>query len=195
MDTEHIHPHIVKNKRTLHDHNAIDVSTNISSDENEDRTDLKHTSIKRIFRLLQFLLANECTRQEIFARLAPYYKIDNVAVDRDSSSRSAGRMFERDIKLLQEQGFEIQKIKAKGRPTHYSLVKGTGPALSFLFSEEEVDVLSLLNNLFTDPAKSRKHPHTCALILPPPQSLHNPFAETIFASTNNLSTTLPPAHI
>jgi hypothetical protein len=86
MDTEHIHPRIVKNKRTLHDHNAIDVPTNISSDENEDRADLKHTSIKRIFRLLQLLLANECTRQEIFERLAPYYKIDNVAVDRDSSS-------------------------------------------------------------------------------------------------------------
>jgi len=174
MDTEHIHPRIIKNKRTLHDHNAIDVSINISSDENEDRTGLKHTSIKRVFLLLQHLLANECTRQEIFERLAPYYKIDNVAVDRDSSSRSAGRMFERDIKLLQEQGFEIKKIKAKGRPTHYSLVKGTGPAVSFLFSEEEVDVLALLNNLFTDPAKSRKHPHTGALILPAPQSLHNP---------------------
>src|SRR5258708_13030355 len=111
MDTEHIHPRIIKNKRTLHDHNAIDVSTNISSDENEDRTDLKHTSIKRIFRLLQFLLANECTRQEIFARLAPYYKINNVAVDRDSSSRSTGRMFKRDIKLFQDHGSAIQHLK------------------------------------------------------------------------------------
>ena len=84
----------------------------------------KGGSTKRILHLLKFLLANECTRQEIFERLAPYYKIDNMAVDKDSSSRRAGRMFERDIKLLQEQGFQIQKIKAKGRPTHYSLIKG-----------------------------------------------------------------------
>src|SRR5258708_1790095 len=195
MDPEHIQPRIIKNKRALHEHNTIDVSTNISADENKDRTAMKHTSIKRIFRLLQFLLANKCTSQEILARLGPYYKIDNVAVDRDSSSRSAGRMFERDIKLLQEQGFEIQKIKAKGRPTHYSLVKGTGPAVSFLFSEEEVDVLALLNNLFTDPAKSRKHPHTGALILPAPQSLHNPFAEDILAFIKKLAATLPPAQM
>ena len=172
---------------------AISSKTTTGKDANTGG--LRGGSTKRILHLLKFLLANECTRQEIFERLAPYYKIDNVAVDRDSSSRSAGRMFERDIKLLQEQGFEIQKIKAKGRPTRYSLVKGTGPAVSFLFSEEEVDVLALLYNLFTDPATSRKHPHTGALVLPAPQSLHNPFAEDILAFIKKLAATLPPAQM
>ena len=62
-------------------------------------------------------------------------------------------MFERDIKLLEEQGFEIQKVKAKGKPARYSLVKGSGPAVSFFFNEAEVDILALLYNLFIDPAE------------------------------------------
>jgi predicted DNA-binding transcriptional regulator YafY len=133
--------------------------------------------------------------QEIFERLTLYYKVDEIATGIDSSSRRADRMFERDIKLLEEQGFEIQKTKAKGKPTRYSLVKGSGPAVSFLFSEEEVDILALLYNLFTDPATSRKHPHTGALVLPTAQPLHNPFAEDVLASIKKLAATLPPGQL
>ena len=39
-------------------------------DENEGGTDLKHTVVERVFRLLQLLLVNECTRLEIFEHLA-----------------------------------------------------------------------------------------------------------------------------
>jgi hypothetical protein len=49
---------------------------------------------------------------------------------RDSPSRRADR-------TLEEQGFEIQKVKGKGRPTRYSLVKGSGPEVPFLLSESE----------------------------------------------------------
>jgi hypothetical protein len=124
-----------------------DISTT-TSDENEGGTDLKHTVVERVFRLLQLLLVNECTRLEIFEHLASYYKVDEGATGRVSSSRRADRMLERDIKLLEEQGFEIQKVKAKGRPTRYSLIKGSGPAVPVFFSESEVDILALLYNLF-----------------------------------------------
>src|SRR5437773_12555631 len=98
-----------------------DVST-ATSDESEGGTVLKYTVVERVFRLLQLLLANECTRLEIFERLALYYNVDDIATTRETSSRRADRMFERDIKLLEEQGFEMRKVKAKGRPTRYSLV-------------------------------------------------------------------------
>ncbi len=165
------------------------------SDENEGGTGLKHTAVKRVFHLLQLLLANECTRLEIFERLGSYYNVDDIATGSDSSARRADRMFERDIKLLEGQGFEIRKVKAKGKLTRYSLVQGSGPAVSFLFSEAEVDILALLYNLFTDPATSRRHPHTGALVLPTTQPLHSPFAEDILAFIKKLAATLPPGQM
>ncbi len=162
-------------------------------DKEVDTGSHKGGSTKRLFHLLRILAANECTRQEIFEHLTPYYK-DLVPVA-EPSSRRADRMFERDIKLLEKQGFEIRKIKAKGRPTRYSLVKGSGPALSFLFSEAEVEILALLYNLFTDPATSRKHPHTGALVLPSEQPMHNPFAEDILTFIKRLAATLPPGQM
>ena len=166
-----------------------DISTT-TSDENEGGTDLKHTVVERVFRLLQLLLVNECTRLEIFEHLASYYRVGENVTGRASSSRRADRMLERDINLLEEQGFEIRKVKAKGKPTRYSLVKGSGPAMPFLFSESEVDILALLHNLFTDPARSRKHTHTGALLLPTTQPLHNPFAEDILTFIQKLTATL-----
>jgi hypothetical protein len=149
----------------------------------------KQEPIKRILRLLQLLGTNECTRQGIFERLAIYYKTDKTSGTVD---RKADRMFERDIKILEEEGFEIQKIKAKGRPTRYSLVKGSGPALPFLFSESEVEILALLHNLFTDPAASTRHPHTGTLLLPTAPLSHNPYAEEILTFIGKLAATLPP---
>ena len=96
------------------DQNYPDVSRS-TPDEKDNGIGPKHTTVERVLRLLLLLLVNECTRLEIFERLAPYYKVDDNFTGRDSSSRRADRMFERDLKLLEEQGFEIQKIKAKGR--------------------------------------------------------------------------------
>jgi len=151
--------------------------------------DLKYTLAERVMRLLQLLLVRDCTRLEIFEYLAPYYRVGEYAAGEVSSSKRADRMLERDIRLLEEQGFEVQKVKAKGKPTRYSLVKGSGPTMPFLFSDSEVDILALLYNLFTDPAKSRKHAHTGTLILPTTQSLHNPFAEDIITFIQKLTTT------
>jgi predicted DNA-binding transcriptional regulator YafY len=49
--------------------------------------------------------------------------------------------------------------------------------------------------LFTDPATSRKHPYTGALVLPTTQQLHNPFAEDILTFIKKLASTLPPAQM
>ncbi len=174
----------------MDDGNILPEGSTRASDEKDGEPGLKHTVVERVFRLLQLLLANECTRLEIFEHLASYYRVDENVTGRASSSRRADRMLERDIKLLEEQGFEIRKVKAKGRPTRYSLVKGSGPAVPFLFSESEVDILALLYNLFTDPARSRKHPHTGALVLPTTQPLHNPFAEDILTFIQKLAATL-----
>ena len=106
-------------------------------DENEGETDPRHTVVERVLRLLLLMTVNEYTRLEIFERLAPYYRVDEKVTGRVSSSRRADRMFERDIKQLEELGFEIMKVKGKGRPTRYSLVKGSGSAVPFLFSESE----------------------------------------------------------
>jgi hypothetical protein len=43
---------------------------------------------------LQLLLAIECTRKEIFERLALYNNVDDIAPGRATSSRRADRMFE-----------------------------------------------------------------------------------------------------
>src|SRR5438270_13584774 len=133
---------------------------------------LKHESAERIFRLLQFLTANECTRKEVFEHLASYYKIDNVVPVELTTSRRADRMFERDIKFLEEQGFEIKKVKARAKPTRYSLIKGSGPRATFLFTQSEVDSLALLHNLFADPTKYGRIDPSQPLPLQPPR---NPF--------------------
>jgi hypothetical protein len=161
-------------------------------DQQNANSGLKQEPIKRFLHLLRLLGTNACTRQEIFERLAAYYKPDKASGTLD---RNANRMFERDLKILEEQGFEIQKIKAKGRPARYSLVKGSGPAFPFLFNNPEVEILALLHNLFTDPATSTRHPHTGSLLLPTAPLSHNPFAGEILIFIGKLAATLPPGQI
>lgn len=148
----------------------------------------KQDSAERIFRLLQFLLANECTRKDIFERLAFYYKIDPEASKEKSNSRKADKMFERDIKFLENQGFEIKKVKMKGQLTRYSLVKGSGPRPTFIFTAIDVDNLGLLYNMFADPTRYAQRDVTQPLPLQPP---HNPFAEEMLALIEKLVATLP----
>ena len=134
-------------------------------------------------------MMHECSRQEIYQRLPEYYKSDGVGED---ASRRADRMFERDIKMLEGQGFVIKKAKAGGHPARYSLVRGSGPAVPSAFNEEEVEILALLHNLFIDPAASSKHPHTGVLLLPAAETSHNPFAEDVLGLIKKLAALLPP---
>jgi len=150
---------------------------------------LKHESTERIFSLLLFLLANkECTRKEIFERLASYYHIDKAVPIEQNSSRSADRMFERDINFLEDLDFEFKKVRGKARLMHYSLVKGSGPRATFLFTDTEVDSLALLHNIFADPTRYARPD----LLQPLPQSPpRNPFSEEILALIEKLASMLP----
>lgn len=172
-----------------------DTHRRVSLDEDDDNfsalpsmNGLKHESAERIFRLLQFLTANECTRKDIFEHLALYYKIDDKAPTELTTSRRADRMFERDIKFLEDQGFEIKKVKARAKPTRYRLVKGSGPRATFLFSESEVDSLALLYTLFADPTRYAKVDVTQPL---PQQLPRNPFADEMLSLIEKLVSTLP----
>ena len=62
-------------------------------DENEGGTDLRHTIVERVLRLLLLMTVNEYTRLEIFERLAPYYRVDEKVTGRVSSSRRADSAF------------------------------------------------------------------------------------------------------
>lgn len=143
----------------------------------------------RLFRLLQLLMLNECTRKDVFERLAPHYKIEPAAPDAQDSMRKADRMFERDIAFLKEQGFKINKVKAYAQPTRYSLVKGSGPRVPLLFTPSEVDGLALLYNIFADPTKYTQADPMQPL---PVQASGNPFAKEILSFIEKLVATLPP---
>ena len=169
-----------------------------SNEEEEDAFDLqetlqrkgfRHEVPERIFLLLQFLTANECTRKEIFEHMASYYNIDTAVPGEITVSRSASRMFERDIKFLEDLGFEIKKVRKRGQSVQYSIVKGTGPRIAFIFKESEVDSLALLYNLFADPTRYAQAGPTQPLPQQPPRS---PFAEEILALIEKFASTLPP---
>ena len=182
MDKDHIGG-VTQQQASLHENESDDNFMALPS-----MNGLKHESAERIFRLLQFLTANACTRKEVFEHLATYYKIDGASPNELTTSRRADRMFERDIKFLEEQGFEIKKVKARAKPTRYSLVKGSGPRATFLFSESEVDSLALLYTLFADPTRYAKIEPTQPL---PQQQPHNPFADEMLSLIEKLIATLP----
>jgi predicted DNA-binding transcriptional regulator YafY len=164
----------------------------LSEEEQEDVSydgGLKHEATERILRLLQFLTINECTRQEILEHLATYYRIDTVAAVEHASSLRAERMLQRDLQFLKDQGFEIKK-RREGRQVHYSLAKESGLRVPFLFTQQEVDGLVLLYNIFADPAKYARADPSHPLPQPQPQ---NPFAEEILGFIERLVATLPPA--
>lgn len=167
-----------------------DEDSRTQSEEDDPSIDrgLKHESAERIFRLLQFLIANECTRKDVFSRLAFYYKIDVAAPEEYDRSRRAARMFERDIKFLENQGFEIQKIKVKGQLARYHLVRGSGPSATFLFTETDVDNLTLIYNLFADPTQHARIDPTQPL---PAPVTRNPFADDMLVLIDKLVMTLP----
>ncbi len=148
----------------------------------------RYETTERIMRLLQFLAANDCTRQDILKRMRDYYRIDEGDDPKvQASSQRAGRMFLRDIKFLEKMGYEINKSR-RDNATLYHLVKGSGPGGVFLFNQSELDTLALLHTLFADPTKYAQVDATQPL---PSQPTRNPFAEEILALVERLTATLP----
>ncbi len=91
--------------------------------------------------------------------------------------------------LKEDQGYEIKKVKKRAHLTRYSIVKGSGPRATFLFTQSEVDSLALVYNLFTDPTRYAQIDPSQPLPLQPPR---NPFTEEVLSLIEKLVTTLPP---
>lgn len=153
---------------------------------------LKYTSAERLFHLLPFLTANDCTRDDIFTHLKRYYKLDEVEPEKLATAKlAAERMLERDIQFLKEQGFEVKKVRAtRSQPARYALRKGSGPSSVFLFTDTEVESLAFLHHLFADPTQyARAH-----LSQPlPMQPARNPFTDDVLHLIEKLSMALPTA--
>lgn len=153
----------------------------------------RHENVERIFRLLQLLLANECTRQDVFVHLADYYRIkylpSDFATEKIATSRSADKLFERDLHFLAEQGFRVKKMRKRNQPVRYRLEKGSGPQTVFLFTPQEVDCLALLYNMFADPSHFAAHDASIPL---PQRTVTSPFTQDILALIDKLAATLPP---
>ena len=147
----------------------------------------KYETTERVFRLLHFLTANDCSRDDIFGRLKDYYKIgDDDDPKVKASSQRAGRMLGRDLQFLKKMGYQIEESRADN-VTRYSLVKGTGPGGTFLLNQSELDALVLLHALFADPTKYAQIDATHPLPAQPPR---NPFAEEILLLIERLAATL-----
>jgi len=145
-----------------------------------------YENVRRILSLLSLLSGGDCTREDIFARMKDAYRVgENDPPKVLAPSGRAGKMLSRDLRALQDMGYEIT-ASGKGQAAHYSLVKGSGPFDPFLFSQIEVDTLILLHTLFADPA--RYAPANDPLPAPAP---HNLFAEQIVALVERLAATLP----
>lgn len=168
------------------DENQISLEE-LSSGEKSSR----YASAERLFRLVQFLMANNCTRDDIFVHLRDYYKLPSVGAEMSAARRSAERMLERDLQFLADQGFVVQKTRAtQSQPARYRFVKGSGPTSLFLLTDPEVESLAFLYRLFADP--NQQVPAN--LSQPLPQSpARNPYAGDVLHFIENLALRLPSA--
>lgn len=157
-------------------------------DERLDTSGPKYETTERILHLLQYLTTADYTRQELLERMKDYYQIDEGNSKKSRSPRSGERMFLRDVRFLQNMGYEIDKVGV-GNATRYSLVKGSGPVALFMFSKTELDTLVLLHTLFADPATYARADAAQPL---PQQSLRSPFAEEILKLIERFVAPLSP---
>ncbi len=187
MDTEHLRLDSAQLPHTTDNLDETQLSE-LLSDEETDSSGPKYKPAERIFRLLQILIVNDCTRQDIFEALRDYY---NVAESDDrivsTSSQGAGKMLLRDIKFLEKMGYEINRLRI-GPIVRYHLLKGSGPTPVFLFNQTELDTLILLHTLFADPTKYAQGNASQPL---PPAPPRNPFAEGIQSLIEHVAATLP----
>lgn len=157
----------------------------------DDSSSSKQESTERFLLLIRMLTANVCTRKDVFGHLSVYYKIDTSNEETLAAShRQANRIFERDIKFLDELGYEIEKnLTAEDkRVIRYHIVPGTGPGTQFLFTQSELDTLIVIYSLFTDPTKNVQS--QAAQLLPAQPSRH-PFSEQVLALIERFVALLP----
>lgn len=160
-----------------------------SSDTYEGSTDPLYTPVDRILHLINILAANNRTRAEVLEQMREYYYLDEGnGRSAHTSSQSAARKFSRDIKFLENTGYEIQK-SGSGSTARYNLLRGPALTHTFFFDHTELATLSLLSTLFVDPTPFTQ-PDSLRSISTPP-SPRNPFTEDILSLVARLVTTLP----
>jgi predicted DNA-binding transcriptional regulator YafY len=170
------------------DRNTFEAEQGEIADELAISLEPRYEHTRRILRILILLNSNDCTREDIFARMKEDYHIGEDEDQRVlAPSGRVGKMLRRDLQALESVGYEIVTT-GKGQATRYHLVKGSGPFSPFLFSQPEIDTLILLHTLFADPAKYA--PANAVHPLPAPAP-HNPFAEQIVVLVERLAATLP----
>jgi hypothetical protein len=158
----------------------------------EQRVDPTYKTTERVFRLLHLLLANECTRQEIFDHLREFYHTEEGHdATLHLSSQRAGRMLLRDLKFLEKMGYTVSTSQDRGPARRYRLAKAADPHTLLLFTQPELDALILLHTIFADPTAFT--PDDATFPFPPPGP-RAPFAEDIVAFIERLVAMLPTEH-
>ena len=161
-----------------------------SFEENAESNHPKYETAERVLHLIHLLAANECSQQDIYERLKDYYRIDgNSDASAKTSSRKAYRMLNRDLHFLEKVGYEIKKKRADNNTIRYTLLKGSGPIIPFLFNQSELDMLALLHTLFADPTKYAQADPGYPL---PVQAPRTHFADEILVLIERLTAKLPP---
>lgn len=159
-------------------------------EENAESNHPKYETAERVLHLIHLLAANECSQQDIYERLKDYYRIDgNSDASAKTSSRKAYRMLNRDLHFLEKVGYEIKKKRADNNTIRYTLLKGSGPIIPFLFNQSELDMLALLHTLFADPTKYAQADPGYPL---PVQAPRTHFADEILVLIERLTAKLPP---
>ncbi len=160
------------------------------SDDEHENNGPEQRNAERLLHLLSLLSSNTCTQQDIFERLRDFYSIDEELMNvRHTTSRKAYQMLRRDFLFLQNMGYEIIKEQITSGTTHYSLVKGLGPTIPLLFSQEELALMATLYTMFVHP----NNQPPLDLIKPlSTQSFRHPFAQDILLFIERLTRGLTP---
>lgn len=171
------------------DQHGVEFFLDLSDDEHE-TSGPEQRNAERILHLLSLLSGSPCTQQDIFERLRDFYSIDEEPMNvRHTTSRKAYQMLRRDILFLKNMGYEITKEQQTSGTTCYSLIKGSGPTIPQLFSQEELALMAALYTLFVHPNNQPPIDLTKPLST---QSFRHPFAQDILLFIERLTRTLPP---
>ena len=159
------------------------------SDDEHENIGPEQRNAERILHLIYILSANTCTQQDIFERLRDYYPVEEPIKVRHPTSRNAYYMLRRDFLFLKNMGYEIIKEqKTSGTPL-YSLMKGSGPTIPLLFSQEELALTAALYTMFVHPNSQAPIDLTRPLST---QSFRHPFSQDILLFIERLTRTLTP---
>jgi hypothetical protein len=82
----------------------------IIGEEQEGRYDPRYGPTSRRFHLFYLLILRPCTREDIFACMKDYYKLNAAdGLPDDLSLQRARRMFQRDLQYIEKMGYTVER--------------------------------------------------------------------------------------